>query len=189
MSSNAMMRFAKAGFPVLLMAMLSGTVVPARTATAERCGADQKKPAERIFANADGKSGWREYRSATEIPELQLDAGQAAWLWSGREGNILIQVQDPGEDFAAYADYCFDASGELVHLRYELRTAWGWGYREEGPVVNGKFAREVSEFFDTKSEASVKRPEQADDVAEALKPHVYLRKSQLPFAKLLPKRT
>ena len=99
----------------------------------------------------------------------------------------LIRLEEPGEDFAAYTDYCFDKAGQLVAVRFELRTAWGWGYREEGPVVNGKLTRQTSEFFSTKTEAPITRPEQAADIADALRPHLYARKSRLPFATLLSK--
>jgi Domain of unknown function (DUF3854) len=53
--------------------------------------------------------------------------------------------------------------------------------------VPGREGMQMSEFFDTTNEAPVKRPEQADDIPDALKPHLYARKSRLPFAKLLPK--
>ena len=100
---------------------------------------------------------------------------------------VLIRMEEPGEDFAAYTDYCFDKDGQLVALKFVLRTAWGWGFREEGPVMKGQLITQTSEFFDTSSEAPVKRPEQADDIPDALKPSLYVRKSRLPFAKLLPK--
>jgi hypothetical protein len=154
--------------------------------TAERCGVDQNQPAQHIFANPDGKRGWREYANGNDVPELELDAGGFARLWSNRTGNILVRMEEPGEDFAAYTDYCFDSAGQLIGLKFQLRTAWGWGYREEGVVLTGKLSPEISEFFDIKTESRIARPEQAAGIPDALKPHLFLRKSRLPFFKLLP---
>ena len=153
--------------------------------TAQQCGVDQNRPAQRIFADPDGKHGWREYRNLKDVPEIELGFGASALLWAGREGDLLIRTEEPGEDFAAYTDYCFDSMGHLVQLRFELRTAWGWGYREEGRIADKKIAPQTSEFFSTKTEEPIAKPEQADDVADALKPHLYTLKSELPFAKLL----
>jgi len=66
-------------------------------------------------------------------------------------------------------------------------TAWGWGYREEGPFAAMKLKPNTSEFFSTKTEQPVSKPEEADDIPEALKPSVYPKKSLLPFFKLLSK--
>jgi hypothetical protein len=156
------------------------------TRTAERCGANQDEPPARVFADSSGK-GWREYKSAKAVPELELNVGSAAQVWPGTNGSLLVHVQEPGEDFAAYTDYCFDQAGKLTQLRYELRTAWGWGYRQEGPAAGKNLKPETSEFFDTKTGQHIERPEQASDVADALEPRIYRQKSELPFFKLLPK--
>ena len=158
-----------------------------QSSTALRCGVDPEQLAARIFANPDGKHGWREFRNVKDVPVLELGIGQLARLWTETHGMALIRLEEPGEDFAAYTDYCFDKDGRLVALKFTLRTAWGWGYREEGPVANGELTPQMSEFFDTGNEAPVKRPEQADDIPDALKPQLFNRKSRLPFAKLLPK--
>jgi hypothetical protein len=159
----------------------------AQSPTAQRCGADQRQPAQRIFANPDGKLGWREYRSVKDVPELENNAGEFALLWTGHNGSILISMQEPGEDFTAYTNYCFDSTGQLVQLRFQLRTACGWGYREEGSIRKGLLLAKTSEFFDTKGDAHITRPEQAANITDALKPRLYLRESQLPFFKLLSK--
>jgi len=122
-----------------------------------------------------------------DVPQLELGFGKFALVWAGLDGKALIFLEEPNEDFTAYTDYCFDKAGQLVALRFELRTAWGWGYREEGTFVRGKLTPQTSGFFSTTNEAPITRPEQAADVADALKPHLYVRKSQLPFVKLLPK--
>jgi hypothetical protein len=175
---------------VLLLCFVTQANTSARVAkssTALRCGVDPEQPASRIFADPDGKHGWREYRNVKDVPELELGMGQFARLWTETHGMALVRLEEPGDDFGVYTDYCFDKDGQLVALKFSLRTAWGWGYREEGPVTNGELTPQMSEFFDTSSEAPIKRPEQADDIPDALKPSLYVRKSRLPFAKLLPK--
>jgi hypothetical protein len=162
----------------------AGTV---KSPTAQRCGVDQDRRAQRLFADPDDKHGWQEYRSVKDVPELEPGFGRFASFWEGPDGKALIRLEEPGEDFYAYTDYCFEKSGQLVQLRFELRTAWGWGYRQEGPVVKGALAPQMSEFFDTKNNAAITKPEQANDIADALRPHLYARKFRLPFAKLLSK--
>jgi hypothetical protein len=166
---------------------ISTGAATSKNPTAQQCGVDQDRPAQRIFADPDGKRGWHEYQTVSDVPELDSGFGQFAKFWAGRDGDALISLEEPTEDFIAYTDYCFDKAGRIMRLRFELRTAWGWGYREEGPVVNGALVRQTSEFFSTKDEAKVARPDQANDVADALKPHLYQRKSELPFSTLLSK--
>jgi hypothetical protein len=121
------------------------------------------------------------------VPELELGFGESASLWAGQDGHLLIRTEEPGEDFAAYTDYCFNNAGDLVQLRFELRTAWGWGYRQEGSVERNAIAGRASEFFSTVTGDRIPKPQQADDIADALKPHLYLLKTQLPFSRLLLK--
>jgi hypothetical protein len=160
-----------------------------KTGLAKECGVSPELAADRIFADPDGKLGWREYHAVNEVPTLGLDVGILARLWMGQKGTTLILLEEPGEDFYSYTHYCFDSNGALVSLRFELRTAWGWSFRIDGRIENGKLRPKTSEFFNTKTDLPVARPEQADDVAGALKPHLYLRKSSLPFAKLLSEPT
>jgi len=171
----------------LFAATISAHASTIKSQTAQQCEVEQDRPAQRIFADSDGQHGWREYRSVKDVPELQLGFGQLARFWAGLNGKALIRLEEPGEDFNAYTDYCFGKTGHLLSLRFELRTAWGWGFREEGPVLNGTLRPRMSEFFNTKDEQPVTRPEQADDVPDALKPQVYVQMSRLPFAQLLSK--
>jgi hypothetical protein len=172
----------------LLAVTTDATASTGKNATARRCGVDQDRPAQRIFAAPDGKHGWREYRHLTDVPELELEFGESARWWAGRGGNFLIRTEEPGENFAAYTDYCFNKAGQLVQIRFELRTTSGWGYEQEGPIAKGSVMPQTSEFFSTKTGKSITKPDQAMDGAEALRPHLYLLKSQLPFSKLLSQR-
>ena len=66
---------------------------------------------------------------------IQLSDSQAEKigrrLWQNESGGTIagLTAWNSGEDFASYTDYCFDKADKLVGLRFELRTAWGWGYR------------------------------------------------------------
>jgi hypothetical protein len=166
---------------------LGNRTTASQSPTAKRCGAGQRRPAQRVFAIVDGTQGWREYRSVGDVPEVALGAVEYAYLWVGRDRNVLIRMEQPTEDFSAYTDYCFDPTGQLIQIKFELRTAWGWGLREEGPILKGLLMACTSEFFSTNTEERISRPEQAADIADWLKPELYLRKSRLPFFKLLPK--
>ena len=130
------------------------------------------------------KNTWREYRSVKDAPEIQ-SFGQLAELWAGSEGKTFILLEEPSEDWATYTGYCYNKIGQLIALRFEVRTAWDWGYREDGPIVSGILRPQTATFFDTSNDASIEKPEQAAEVADALKPSIYARKSRLPFAKLL----
>jgi hypothetical protein len=66
-----------------------------------------------------------------------------------------------------------------------VKTAWRWEFREEGPVKDGAIIAETKEFFDMDKDASIPKPAGADDIPEVLKPHVYQKISDLPFAKFL----
>ena len=171
----------------LAIAGLSTRTIAGQTATAQVCGADQGQQPQRYFADSDGKNIWREYRSIDAVPQLSNDGGEIALLWAGGNGDVLVGTKEPGEDFAIFTDYCFDSNGRLIQLRFEVRTAWGWGYRKECPVLHGTLTPKISEFFDTTTEARGAKPQQAADIPQALKPKLYLRKSQLPFSKLLSK--
>jgi len=174
---------------ILLLATVaaSSAASKAKLRTPEQCGVRSEEPPLKSFANFNGVDGWREYKDAEDIPELELGTGSAAFYWIGQNGSSLIQMQEPHEDFSAYTHYCFDRSGHLTRLHFELRTAWGWGLRAEGPIKKGNFQAETSEFFDTTTEKPIHKPEMADEIPEALKPHLYLIRSKLPFSRLLPK--
>ena len=172
---------------LLASAAVSSAAATVTTQTARDCGVEEEQPPVKSFANFNGEDGWREYKSAKDIPTLELGTGAAAFYWAGRDGRFLVTLQEPAEDFGAYTHFCFDRSGRLTAMHFELRTAWGWGFREEGLIKQGKLVVKTSEYFETKNDQPIKRPDMADEIPEALKPTLYLVKSKLPFANLLPK--
>lgn len=168
--------------------VVSGSVAATAgtSALAKRCRVNLDQPPARIFAEVDGKSGWREYHRVGDVPALDLDGGESALLWVANDGHMFIKTEQPGQDFIAFTDYCFDKAGELTELNFELRTAWGWGYRQERPIAKGAIVPRLSEFFDTETGKVVPKPEQANSVPDALKPQIYLHVSNMPFSRLLP---
>jgi hypothetical protein len=157
----------------------------ATTQTARRCGAKPDQPAHRLFADPDGMNHWREYKKLSAVPQGNPDGSALARVWAGNDGQDYVLVQWGNQDWAWSTEYCFDKSGQLTQLRHELRTAWGWGRRQEGPFANSRFVPETSEFFSTESEQPIRRPEVAADVGSALEPKIYRTRSQLPFSRLL----
>jgi len=106
-------------------------------------------------------------------------------MWRGDKETFLIRTDEPGEDFEAYTEYCFSKGGQLIHLAYELRTAWGWAFRMGGPVKDGAIHNDSSGFVSTKTDRPIPKPQSADDVPEALKPSLFLQANRLPFYELL----
>ena len=182
--SKSLVRYLALG----LCLAFAGLAIPLSAAprqSSQFCGVAESQPADRIFANSDGRVGWREYRSVQQVPELQKGFGQLAQIWTRKGSGSVVNLQEPGENFATGTDYCFDAKGALSAVRYELRTTWGWGFRESGSVSGGRFQAGKSEFFDIRTELPVSEPEQAASIPDALKPQLYLQESQLLFFNLL----
>jgi len=185
------MRLQLCGAIGLAMAALLLGAAPLRAArgeqnaTAERCGVNFQKPAQRVFADATGRGKWTEYRDIRDAGDVNLDDGALARMWPGREGNTLVRIEQPGEDYSIFTDYCYEKSGGLIQTRFEVRTAWGWGFLEEGAVKDGAISPETREYFDITTRAKAGTPPEAADIREALTPRLYLQMSKLPFAKYL----
>ncbi len=149
------------------------------------CGANEAVPAQRVFAQIHGTAPWREYKSITAVPELELDDGTTAQVWAGTEHTQVVRLVEPGQDFWTYTEYCFDSEGTITRIRFEVRTAWGWGYRTELPVVNRVPAKSKQTFFDTKTGQPISRPNDADNIRDTLRPTIVQTTKDLPFASLL----
>jgi hypothetical protein len=94
---------------VCLMLSFGPVATAGPTTTAQRCGADQSEPPRRIFADPEGEHLGKEYPSANDLPQLSLDVGMVnAGMLVGSESKILFRVRQPGADYEAYTDYCFD---------------------------------------------------------------------------------
>jgi hypothetical protein len=181
------MKWGLIGVTLCALACSPSNAQIARAAIAKQCHVDLLQPAERVLAQVDDQQPWRIYKQLGDVPELSLGSGISAEMWEGNKGSFLIRIVEPGEDISSYTEYCFNNVGRLDYLAFELRTAWGWAFRMEGSVRNGTIHTESTGFFSTKTAKPIPRPEEADDVHEALEPKVYLEAKKLPFFGLLPK--
>ncbi len=145
-------------------------------------------PTARTFARTDDQSAWHEFQTMKQVPELG-DGGMSGQFWRDNDGNSSAYTVEPGEDFWTYARYCFDGAGELHEVGFEVRTAWDWGYRIDGTILNGQLRIRSAHFFSTANEEPIKRPTGADDIPNALKPSLYLTVRTLPFGNLLNPRS
>lgn len=161
------------------------SVVPVAVA-APLCDVNAAAPQDaRSFARIDDQGTWREFPSIQDIPDLDTDSEDTAQFWQSAHGQPSVYIVESGEDFSIYTRYCFGNAGNLERLGFEVRTAWGWGYRLSGSVLRGKLHVNSSAFFSTDDERAIARPEGASDIPEALRPTLYLTMSKLPFARLL----
>lgn len=115
---------------ILLMVTAGMAVCATECVASMGCDVSKGQAPKHVLAQPDAYSPWREYPTQKDIPEIQPGRGESALLWNGREGDTLVRTEEPGQDFSAYSEYCFGKAGELTELKFELRTAWGWGYRE-----------------------------------------------------------
>jgi len=132
-----------------------------------------------------GHSDWQEYHSLSDLPDLSLDSGVSAQFLQHKKGSPSVTIIQPGEDFWLYTRYCFDEEGQLAAMSFELRTSLGWGLRREGTAGGSSFSASPAEFFDTKTGKTVSRPMGVGSVPNGIRPQVYMKLGELPFAPLL----
>jgi len=153
------------------------------------CEMDPGAPAQRVFAKVDARHTWTEYKTIETVPSLSPGEGVSAEIWNERNGALLLRTVTPGDGFWAYTKSCYTRPGYLVYASYEVRTAWGWYYRAEGPIVMERFHRSTAQYFDsTTNQPVVVRPQQPDDNPSMMDPELPMNTRFLPFANLLAKR-
>jgi hypothetical protein len=152
---------------------------------APACNAKAKIPANaRTFAKTTALDGWREFRDGEGVPDLSLNGGMSAQFWQDRSKNRTVYVVAPGQDYWTYTRYCFDSDGQLENVDFEVRTRLGWGLRAESSAASG-FDATNSNFISLKSGKTIAKPDGVGDAPQALKPILYLRVNDLPFASML----
>ena len=150
------------------------------------CSLKVKAPAyARTFAKTNNRSDWQEYQSLDAVPELSLANGMSAQFWQHKHGTPSVTIVEPGQGFQIDTRYCFDEAGQLESVSFEIRTALGWGHREEGTVIGGVFNESSSKFFWLKDGETTPQPDWVGGVPRSLQPKLYLSMSELPFAGLL----
>lgn len=153
-------------------------------AFATQCGIDFDAAKLHIFINSS--KGWKEYQDLNALPEMSSGVDSEFIVRSDSAGKHYVRTFIPGEDFDRYQDDCFGEAGKLQRFRYEMRTAWGWGYEESRTFApSGKMVDKSSRFFDTRNEKTIQPPGRAKDVPEALKPEVHTEFLGMPFIPFL----
>jgi hypothetical protein len=151
---------------------------------ATQCGIDFDGAVVHIFVNSS--KGWKEYRDLKNLPELSSGGDSEFVVRSDPSGKHYVRTFIPGDDFDRYQDDCFGETGKLQSFRYELRTAWGWGYEESRTfAASGKMIDKSSRFFDTRNEKTIQPPERAKEVPDAIKPEVHTEFLDMPFIPFL----
>jgi hypothetical protein len=169
------------GFAIVVALGLS----PIATA-ASPCDVKVKIPKyARTFARTSEQSEWREYANIADVPQLDLDSGISAQFWQPKRGSPSVYLVEPGEDFWVYTRYCFSGDGELENVSFEIRTPLGWGHRSEGSISGTAFQPISSEFIRTRNGKPISKPAGVSDVPRNIKPTLYFKVSELPFAGLL----
>ena len=177
-------RLPKALFALVLSVLAIG-FSPIAIAAPE-CSLKVKAPTKaRTFVKTSDQSDWQEYQSLGTIPELSPASGMSAQFWQHKHGTPSVIIEEPGQDFQIDTRYCFDEEGQLESVSFQIRTALGWGHREEGIVMGGVFNESSSEFFRLKDGKATPQPDFVGGVPRSLQPKLYLRVSELPFAGLL----
>jgi hypothetical protein len=151
------------------------------------CSVREKTPkTARNFAKIGDQDTWHEYKSMAELPALNVDSGMSAQFWQDRDKSVSAYTVQPGQDFTIYTRYCFDGGGDLEGVDFEVRTQLGWGRRMEGSVSGRDFNARTAEFFDLKNGKAMPKPAGVPDAPVALKPTIYIKVADLPFAPKLP---
>jgi hypothetical protein len=153
---------------------------------ASTCSVKEKVPSSaRIFARVDDQSVWREFPGAAQAPDVQLDSGMSAQVVQHKKEIPSVTLVKPGEAYWTYTRYCYAENGQLAEVSFEIRTQLGWGYRVDGTASGGGFSEKSHEFFSTKDEKTIAKPEGVADAPAGLDPHLYMTVSEMPFAALL----
>jgi hypothetical protein len=178
---------ASGGFCAAMQASSQSEQKSLQMSLAGRCAPALERARDRIFANP-GSQSWKEFGDLKDMPYLDGNNGEFIFTIRTDFRNSFVHLMREGEDNSVSEENCFGASGGLLSLRYEMRTAWGWGYEDERSFsIEGKALHHRTRFFDTDSNKTIQRPRQADDVPGFLKPEIYRSLDSLPFSALLKK--
>lgn len=135
----------------------------------------------RTFSNNSGH--WREYNTKADIP-ADPDSDERIESF----GTDVIAYFFANEDRSSSTISCFDASGKLESLNFEVRTAAGWGYREQRNLERGILIVTAKSYFSTEKGEQIPRPKNAGDTPAATRPQIFPKLSDLPVNNFLRAR-
>lgn len=153
------------------------------------CSADVSVPlSARVFGKVNDQGNWNEYRSFDQLPKLEPESGMYALYWNPTKKSHSVYIVQLQQSFYIQTRYCFDNTGKLEGVNYEIGSHLGWGHRQEGQVVNGGFDPTKAEFYRTMDGKSIGKPFGPGAVPHELKPTLYMSMNDLPFASFLLRR-
>lgn len=181
------MRLSK--LPISFIAVLAVCAIShAQTALGKDCGVDTASAARRVFLSSNDELNPLTWTEVRKLLDNAADYSETAEVWRNSEGKMLVDIEIPVEDFSISNEYCFDRHGKLTRVLSVTETAWGWGHAYQASLAaNGKLADVRTHFFDTGTQARIRRPRNADDAQSALRPDIYLHVRDLPFGSELIK--
>jgi hypothetical protein len=146
------------------------------------CGTESRPGWRQIFA-FDGQ--WKKYRALSEVPESHVGITRMAQVWQGPMGMTLVTINpDIGEIFVQ-TSYCFQESGHLLALTHDVRHPAGWGFFELRQYdISGRTLSSSARFFDSTSGDELRHRKKDVENQALLKPTLYSRFEDLPFASL-----
>ena len=167
-----------------LAALILGTAPAAIAATV--CSANVPVPMNaRVFAKVSDEGSWNEYRSFDQVPKLEPVSGKYALYWHPKKNAPSVYIVELQQGFYIQTRYCYDSGGQLQGVDLEIGSNLGWGHRQEGAVAKDGFDASKAEFFRTVDGKEIGQPFGPSDPPRALKPKLYMKISDLPFASLL----
>ena len=176
------MRAARLTFALALMSI--GFAPMAKAVPA--CAPNAKVPANaRVFAKTTDQSTWNEYSDFDHIPAVTLENGTYALYWQPKKKIPSVYLVQMAQGCYLQTRYCFDSKGQLEDVEFEIGTSLGWGHRQEGPILSGRFDANKVEFFRTSDGKPIGTPFGPGQVPRALMPRLYQSVGDLPFASLL----
>ena len=167
---------------VTVLLITVGLAAPAASQVApEWCVSSTVSP--RVYSDNSGH--WAQYSSDEKVPPGDVDTRAYWWKTSNLTlVRITVAIVD---DMQKTSEYCYNSSGRLAEFRYEFWTAWGWGYNERRALNSaGQLTVTQSGFVKIPGGQRIHKPDQAADVEKSLRPEIYERLKEMPFAGVRP---
>lgn len=128
-------------------------------------------------------SNWKQVER--ESTDLQGDVVSVARVYgAGPIRRVTISSSIAG-DIEEASLYCFQVDGRIDELRFEARTAWGWGYKKEISYHSGR-THSAEQYFDLRTRRPLKKGTEESWIAEHVQECLFV--SKLPFYSLLKLR-
>ncbi|MBZ5523876.1 MAG: hypothetical protein LAP21_16700 [Acidobacteriia bacterium] len=187
--------FASSAVKGFLLALLSISPAAAQTSPAApkslaaQCGKGLEGAPKRVFSNASDQ-GWQERTGAKPAHHDAVSmGGQTFEVFTSPVGRHFVRAVNYGTGSATFQTNCYNESGKLQSMHYEMRTGQGWGYEDMQEFsLQGKRLSHTTRFFNTEDHKQIARPPEADSFPDFTKPTIYQSFEALPFITAFKKR-